>query len=130
MLGTCSGQLGADWRISSKDTLSSSIQYRDTSNVTTRSPFSAAYGAGGVGDAAYSQGVTTAVGTVTQANQTNWVRPNKNTHATLKDSHLGDGWLSAASRSDPLVIALLETSLLDHRPEPEQTVTLMPADRS
>ena len=97
VLGTWSGQLGADWRISSKDTLSSSIQYRDTSNVTTRSPFSAAYGAGVVGDATYSQGAATAVGTVTQANQANWVRPNKNTHATLKYAHLGDVWRFDAS---------------------------------
>jgi hypothetical protein len=37
---------------------------------------------------------------------------------------------SAASRSYTLVMALLETSLLRHRPEQERKVTLIPTDRS
>ncbi|MSU50309.1 MAG: TonB-dependent receptor [Opitutus sp.] len=109
VLGTWSGQLGADWRISSKDTLSTSVQYRDTSNITTRSPFTAAYGAGVVGDANYSQGAATAVGTVTQANQANWVRPNKNTHRTLKYAHSGDVWRFDAAGS----YSLAQGRLLD-----------------
>ncbi len=109
VLATWSGQLGAEWRISPKDTLSTSVQYRDTSNITTRSPFVVNYGAGATGDATYSQGAATGVGTVTQANQANWVRPNQNTHATVKYSHRGDVWRFDASGS----YSLAQGRLLD-----------------
>ncbi|MSU49322.1 MAG: TonB-dependent receptor [Opitutus sp.] len=89
---TWSGQFGADWRVTPKDTLSASLQYRKLSNITSRSNFVATYGAGVTGGPTFSLGAATAVGTVTQANQ-GWVdRPNENKHLTLKYAHRGDVW--------------------------------------
>ncbi len=99
VLDTWSGQFGAEWRISSKDTLSASLQYRELENATNRSPFTAAYGAGVTGGATFSQGAATGVGTVTQANQSNWIQPNQNKHLTSKYEHKGDVWRIDASGS-------------------------------
>ncbi len=99
VLKTWSGQAGADWRISPRDTLAVSLQYRETSSIITRSRFLAAYGAGVTGSAAFSQGAATGVGTVTQANGNHQDVPTKNLHATLKYAHRGEVWRVDASGS-------------------------------
>ncbi|MES2696884.1 MAG: TonB-dependent receptor [Verrucomicrobiota bacterium] len=99
VLKTRSGQIGVDWRISPNNTLSTSIQYRDTSSIITRSRFIAAYGAGATGDSTHTQGAATGVGTATQGNGNHQDVPTENTHMTLKFAHRGDRWRFDASTS-------------------------------
>jgi TonB-dependent receptor len=92
VLHTWSGQFGAEWRITPTDTVSTSFEYRATSNTTSGSGFLANYGSGATGGPTFSQGAATGVGVVTQGNRVNWERPNKNTHATAKYAHKGPVW--------------------------------------
>ena len=97
VLQTTSGKVGADWRITSRDTLSTSLQYRETSNITTGDRFLIAYGAGATGTATFTQGAATGVGTATQQSRTNQNNLNKNTHVTLRYKHEGDTWRLGSS---------------------------------
>ncbi|MSU50312.1 MAG: TonB-dependent receptor [Opitutus sp.] len=92
MLRTTSGNVGFDWRITPKNTLGASLQYRETSNTTTRSHFLANYGAGSTGDATFTQGAATGVGLVRQGTDAAVLRLNTNRHLTLKYGHTGDIW--------------------------------------
>src|SRR5690606_9359591 len=62
---TLQGQLGFDWRIGEKDTLSASFQYRDYALYITRSVLNFNYGAGATGGPTFVQGAPTGVGTIT-----------------------------------------------------------------
>jgi TonB-dependent receptor len=97
VLQTTSGKVGADWRITSRDTLSTSIQYRETFNVTTGDRFLIAYGAGATGGATFTQGAATGVGTATQQSRANQNNLNKNAHVTLRYKHEGDTWRIGSS---------------------------------
>jgi TonB-dependent receptor len=90
---TLQGQIGFDWRISSKDTVSASVQYRDYENYTTRSVLAFNYGAGATGDARHTQGAATGVGTATMnGSGDNRDRLTENKSYTLKYRHRGDVW--------------------------------------
>jgi len=67
---TVSGQMGADWRISPKDTLSASFHRREYERPTTRSNLNVAFGAGASGSPTFTQGAATGVGSVSQG--ANW----------------------------------------------------------
>lgn len=97
VLQTTSGKVGADWRITNRDTLGTSIQYRETSNITTGDRFLIAYGAGATGNANFTQGAATGVGTATQQSRANQNNLNKNTHVTLRYKHAGDTWRIGSS---------------------------------
>ncbi len=70
MTTTVSGQIGADWRISPKDTLTASFSHRDYERGTTRSNLGLTFGAGTTGGPTFSQGAATGVGSVSQGS--NW----------------------------------------------------------
>lgn len=92
LLETWSGQLGVDWRITPRDSVSVSYQRRETSNVTMGDQFRVQYGAGATGGPDFTQGAATGVGTISQGLRTNWDRLNLNDHYTLKHEHRGDLW--------------------------------------
>ncbi len=92
VLKTWSGQVGADWRITSKDTLSASFQYRESDSYITRSIFSAVYGTGATGGATFTQGAATGVGSVGQGNGANQDILTATSQAGLKYRHRADVW--------------------------------------
>lgn len=92
VLNTWSGQVGADWRITSMDTLSASFQYRESDSYITRSIFSAVYGAGATGGATFTQGAATGVGSVGQGDGANQDILTATTQAGLKYRHRADVW--------------------------------------
>lgn len=81
---TDSFNVGSDWRITPNDTLSATFSYRDTYNVSSRSYFNVAYGAGATGDSTFTQGASTGVGTLTQGTNAFWLRSTKSINGTLK----------------------------------------------
>ncbi len=86
-----STQIGAEWKVSAQGLLSSSFQYRDYSRATSRTNFAVNYGAGANGDANFTQGASTGVGSVTQGG--GWdTRYNTTRNVTLKYRHNGDVW--------------------------------------
>ncbi len=90
---TVQGQIGVDWRISSTDTLSASLQYRDYDLYITRSVLGFAYGTGMTGNDRFMQGAATGVGTVTMNGSGENVDVITETkHYTLKYRHRGDVW--------------------------------------
>jgi len=95
---TRSAQVGAEWRLGPSDTLSLSLHRREHERVTTRSQLAIQYGAGTTGDATFSQGAPTGVGSVSHG--TNWnVLGTETNQATLKYRHLGRLWRLDASGS-------------------------------
>ncbi len=98
-----SAQVGADWKLSDRDILSASFQHRYVSNNIMRLTFAPTYGAGATGDATFTQGAATAVGSIAQAAGANQETGADTSHLTIKYSHRGDGWklegLGALSRS-------------------------------
>ncbi len=92
VITSVSGQIGADWKISPKDTLSSSFQYRYVSNNIMRLTFAAAYGTGATGNATFTQGSAAANGTITQAATANQETGADTFHNVVKYSHKDDGW--------------------------------------
>lgn len=103
ILQTWSAQIGADWKLSDRDVLSTSLQHRYVSNNIMRLSYVATYGAGAGGDSTYTQGAATGAGTIAQGAGTNQETGADTTHLTLKYSHRGDIWrletLGALSRS-------------------------------
>ena len=99
-----SAQAGADWKVTERGVLSASIQHRYVSNNIMRLSYAATYGAGAAGNATFTQGAATAVGTVTQGAGTNQETGADTTHLTVKYVHRGDTWtvqaLGALSRSE------------------------------
>lgn len=95
---TLQGQVGIDWRITSKDTLSTSIQYRNYDLAINRSVLAFAYGAGATGDRTFSQsaiptGTAAAAGTVTMNGSGENVEGITQTkHYTTRYRHRGDIW--------------------------------------
>lgn len=97
LLSTWSGQLGADFRLSARDTLSVSFQQRLVSNFIMRNDLVFNYGTGATGDASYTQGAASGVGTVTQASGTNRETATDTRHLTVRYKHIDDGWRIDAS---------------------------------
>ena len=97
ILKTWSGQVGADWRISPRDTLSATIQYRESDSYITRSIFSALYGTGATGNSTFTQGAATGVGSVAQGEGANQDILTATTQAGLKYRHRADAWRLDAS---------------------------------
>lgn len=97
---TLQGQVGFDWRISSKDTLSGSLQYRDYDLYITRSVLTWNYGVGATGNERFTQGAATGVGTVTMNGSGENVDVQSETkYYTVKYRHRGDIWRLDASGS-------------------------------
>jgi iron complex outermembrane receptor protein len=92
ILKTWSVQAGADWRITARDTLSASFQYRESDSYITRSIFSANYGVGATGNATFVQGASTGVGSVSQGDGANQDILTQTTQFGLKYRHRGDVW--------------------------------------
>ncbi len=97
ILKTWSGQVGADWRITARDTLSAGFQYRESDSYITRSIFSATYGAGVAGDATFAQGAATGVGSVSQGDGANQDILTQTSQFNLKYRHKADVWQFDAS---------------------------------
>jgi iron complex outermembrane recepter protein len=90
---TLSGQIGVDWRISPRDTLSVGFQYRFYGLYITRSTLGFNYGAGATGDRTHTQGAANGVGTVTMnGSGTNVDNITGTRLYTLKYKHRGDTW--------------------------------------
>ena len=97
ILKTWSGQVGADWRISPRDTLSANFAYRESDSYITRSIFSVNYGAGATGGRTFTQGAATGVGTVSQGDGGNQDILTQTTQAGLRYRHRADRWRLDAS---------------------------------
>jgi len=95
---TRSAQLGAEWRLGPSDTLSLSLHHRQHERWTTRSQLAIQYGAGTTGDATFSQGASTGVGSVSHGSNWNLLVTETN-QSTLKYRHLGRSWRLDASGS-------------------------------
>jgi len=95
---TRSVQLGAEWRLGPSGTLSLSLHHREHERWTTRSQLAVTYGAGTTGDATFSQGASTAVGSVNHGSNWNVLATETNQN-TLKYRHLGRLWRLDASGS-------------------------------
>jgi TonB-dependent receptor len=94
-----SGQLGAEWKISPSDTLSTNLQYREFSMEVHRSRLQVNYGTGVVGNAKFSQGAATGVGVATQGTGSEYEHKTNNRQAALKFRHAGSIWRFDASGS-------------------------------
>lgn len=92
ILKTWSAQAGVEWRLSPKDTLSASFQYRESDSYITRSIFSVTYGAGVTGDASYAQGAPNGVGSVAQGEGNNQDILTQTSQTGLKYKRRDDGW--------------------------------------
>ena len=100
------GRIGAEWRVSSRDTLSASVQRRlNDDRVNENANFRVAFGTGAVGNAQFTQGAATGGGSVTQASQGNSIREQKSTLCTLKYDHRGDTWQFGAAGSWSQVVS-------------------------
>ena len=97
ILKTWSAQVGADWRITPRDTLSFSFQYRESDSYITRSIFSAAYGAGATGGPTFTHGAATGVGNVSQGTGANQDILTATSQFTLKYRRRSDVWRLDAS---------------------------------
>lgn len=87
-----SAQGGFDWKVSERGVLSASLQHRYVSNNIMRLSYAATYGAGATGDARFTQGAATAVGSVAQGAGTNQETGADTSHLVLKYAHRGDRW--------------------------------------
>jgi TonB-dependent receptor len=97
VLKTWSGQVGVDWRITPRDTVSTSLQYRESDSYITRSNLVVNYGTGATGGQTFTQGAATGVGTVTQSDGANQDILTQTTQLTLKYRHRTDAWRVEAS---------------------------------
>lgn len=90
---TQSAQVGIDYRISPRDTISTSFQYRFYGLYITRSVLTMNYGAGATGDRNHTQGAANGVGTATMnGSGTNVDNVTDTRLYTLKYKHRGDVW--------------------------------------
>lgn len=94
---TRTGQVGGDWRVGPRDTLSANFEYKDRWVMVPRDVLAINYGTGAVGDATYVQGAATAVGSVTMGGASNQLTNNVNRIGSLRYVHRGDGWELTAS---------------------------------
>ncbi|PTX99070.1 TonB-dependent receptor [Opitutus sp. ER46] len=97
---TLSGQMGFDWRLSPRDLLSASFQYRKYDLFITRNVLAFDYGTGATGGENYTQGAANGVGKVTMNGSGGNVDVLTETkHYTLKYKHRGDTWRADVSGS-------------------------------
>jgi TonB-dependent receptor len=94
---TRTGQVGADWRVGPRDTLSANFEYKDRWVMVPRDLLLINYGAGAVGDATFTQGAATGVGSVTMGGGANQLTNNVSRIGSLRYVHRGDGWELSAS---------------------------------
>jgi len=95
---TLSGQIGFDWRLRERNSLSGSFQYRHYDLYLTRSVLSWNYGAGATGNRSFVQGAPTAVGSATMNGSGENVNVLTETkHYALKYRHIGERWRLDAS---------------------------------
>ena len=85
-------QIGADWKVSDRGTLSASLQHRYASNNIMRESVAVNFGSGATGDASTVQGAANGVGSVRYAAGTNQETGSDTTHATLKFTHRDRDW--------------------------------------
>ena len=97
ILKTWSGQVGAEWRLSPRDTLSFSAQYRESDSYITRSIFSVNYGAGVTGGRTFAQGAATGVGTASQGDGANQDILTATTQFGVRYRRRADPWRIDAS---------------------------------
>ncbi len=94
---TRTGQVGADWRVSPRDTLSANLEYKDRWVMVPREVLLINYGAGAVGDATFTQGAATGVGSATMSGGASQLTKNVSRIGSLRYLHRGDGWELSAS---------------------------------
>ena len=94
---TRTGQVGADWRVGPRTTLSANFEYKDRWVMVPRDILLINYGAGAVGDATFSQGAAVGVGSVTMGGPSNQLTKNVSRIGSLRHLHRGDGWEVSAS---------------------------------
>jgi len=93
-----SGLFGVDWKLGDKNLFKASVSYRTRDADQGNNGLSFTYGAGATGDATFTQGAATGVGTLAQTYS--WQNlVSHTTHALLKYTHLGDTWKIDASGS-------------------------------
>ena len=85
-------QMGADWKISDRDTLSANLQHRYASNNIMRESVLVNFGSGATGDETTVQGAANGVGSVCYAAGSNQETGSDTTHATLKYTHRDRDW--------------------------------------
>lgn len=90
---TLSGQVGFEWRLSPRDSVSAGMQYRKYDLFITRSTLAFDYGTGATGGPTYTQGAATGVGTATMnGGGANVDGLTETKLYTLKYRHHGDTW--------------------------------------
>ncbi len=90
---THGGQVGLDWRLTSKDMLSANAQFKQYSMYITRTILDVAYGAGATGGETFTQGAATGVGSTAMGGNSGWNENlNKQKQLNLKYDHRGDVW--------------------------------------
>jgi TonB-dependent receptor len=94
---TRTGQIGADWRVGPRDTLAANFEYKDRWVMVPREVLLINYGAGAVGDATFTQGASTGVGSSTMSGGASQLTRNVSRIGSLRYSHRGDGWELSAS---------------------------------
>ncbi|HUR57885.1 MAG TPA: carboxypeptidase regulatory-like domain-containing protein, partial [Opitutaceae bacterium] len=92
VLKTISAQVGFDWRISPRDVLSVKANYRESSSYITRNVITANFGAGATGNATFTQGAATGVGTATMNSGSDDELFNTAKLITTKFTHRGNEW--------------------------------------
>jgi TonB-dependent receptor len=98
-LKTKSGRVGLDWKITPKDTLSASIQYRVRDSIQYEEGLRADFGSGATGDARTVTGSPAGNGAITQTTST--LRINSDARQALaKYEHKGEIWRINATASD------------------------------
>lgn len=94
---TRTGQVGADWRVGPRATLSGNFEYKDRWVMVPRDVLAINYGAGATGNATQTQGAATGVGSVTMGGGSNQLTKNVNRIGSLRYVHRGDAWELSAS---------------------------------
>lgn len=94
---TRTGQVGADWRVSPRDTLSVNFEYKDRWVMVPREVLQINYGAGAFGDSTFTQGAASGVGSVTMSGGASSKTTNVNRMASARYVHRRDGWEFSAS---------------------------------
>lgn len=94
---TNTAQVGFDWRIKGKHTVSFNYEYKDRWVMVPRDQLVVNYGSGATGDASHTQGAANGVGTVTMGGGSNQKTTNHNRIANLRYVFRHDDWEIAAS---------------------------------
>lgn len=89
-------QIGLDWRMSPRDSISVRYWYQNPLLITDRLVFDVNYGAGAVGGPTYTQGSTTGVGTININKGSDKYTTTENNTTTIRYNHFGDVWKVAS----------------------------------